>query len=91
MVSANAAYRNALENADHENARVEHDKALETVLIYMLRCSDELYKMFMENTTFSHWLRSKSFDQTYKNQEPEITVSSPAITYGLRRLRILRC
>ena len=64
-VSANDAYRNALENADPENAQVEHDKALESVVLGMLQCSDELYKLFSENPTFRHWLRNTSFDQTY--------------------------
>ena len=65
-VSANDAYRNALENADPENAQVEHDKALEAVVLGMLQCSDELYKLFSENPTFRHWLRNTSFDQTYR-------------------------
>ena len=65
-VSANDAYHNALENADPENAQVEHDKALEAVVLGMLQCSDELYKLFSENPTFRHWLRNMSFDETYK-------------------------
>ena len=65
-VSVNTAYRNAVANADSENARIEHDKALEAVLVGMLRCSDELYKMFSEDKTFQHWLRNYSFDETYR-------------------------
>ena len=66
QVSADDAYRNALANADSENARVEHDKALESVLLSLLQCSDELYKIFSENETFRHWLSNMSFDKTYR-------------------------
>jgi type I restriction enzyme R subunit len=32
-VAANAAYQNAMENSDKENARIEHDKALAGVIV----------------------------------------------------------
>ena len=66
MVKANEAYRNAQENADPENARVEHDRALEEVLDSIVLCSAELYEKFSENETFRNWLRNRSFTETYR-------------------------
>ena len=65
LVKANDAYRNAMANADPDNARVEHDRALDQVLISMLQCSSELYKAFSENETFRQWLKNRSFAETY--------------------------
>ena len=66
MVKANEAYRNAQENADPENARVEHDRALEEVLDSIVLCSAELYEKFSGNETFRNWLRNRSFTETYR-------------------------
>ena len=64
-VGAKEAYRNARQHPDEVNARVEHDRALDGVLIDMLQCSAELYKLFTENESFRNWLRNKSFSTTY--------------------------
>ena len=64
-VGAKEAYRNARQHPDEVNARVEHDRALDEVLIDMLQCSAELYKAFSENESFQRWLRNKSFSATY--------------------------
>ena len=64
-VEAKESYRNARKHPDEVNARVEHDRALDGVLIDMLQCSAELYKAFTENESFRNWLRNKSFSATY--------------------------
>ena len=64
-VDAKEAYRNARQYPDEVNARVEHDRALDEVLVDMLQCSAELYKAFSENESFQRWLRNKSFSATY--------------------------
>ena len=64
-VEADEAYRNAIANSDPDNARIEHDRALERVLTEMLQCSSELFKAFFENETFRNWLRNTSFNKTY--------------------------
>ena len=66
LVKANDAYHNVLlANTDPDNARVEHDKALDQVLVKMIQCSAELYKFYSENETFRHWLQNRSFTETY--------------------------
>ena len=65
-VGAKEAYRNARQYPDEVNARVEHDRALDEVLVDMLQCSAELYKAFSENESFQRWLRNKSFSATYR-------------------------
>ena len=67
-VEAKEAYRNARQYPDEVNARVEHDRALDEVLVDMLQCSAELYKAFSENESFQRWLRNKSFSATYRQQ-----------------------
>ena len=66
LVKANDAYHNVLlANTDPDNARVEHDRALDQVLVKMIQCSAELYKFYSENETFRHWLQNRSFTETY--------------------------
>ena len=65
-VEAKEAYKNARQYPDEVNARVEHDRALDEVLVDMLQCSAELYKAFSENESFQRWLRNKSFSATYR-------------------------
>ena len=67
-VGAKEAYRNARQYPDEVNARVEHDRALDEVLVDMLQCSAELYKAFSENESFQHWLRNRSFSATYQRK-----------------------
>lgn len=47
-MAADPAYRNAIANSDRQNARIEHDRALRTV---MLEPADhtELYRQFSDN------------------------------------------
>ena len=65
-VEANEAYRIAIQGSDEENARIEHDHALEEVVMSTLECGAELYKLFSENESFKRWLRNKSFSATYQ-------------------------
>lgn len=51
-VSADRAYRNAMKRADPQNARIEHDKALERVVVELLSDHTELFKQFMKNPSF---------------------------------------
>jgi type I restriction enzyme R subunit len=64
-VSADAAYQNAKQHSDRQNARVEHDKALERVMTAMLKDDTELFKQFMDNEDFRRWLTRTMFDLTY--------------------------
>ena len=48
-VSSDAAYRNARENSDRQNARIEHDQALGRAMSDVLRDDMELYKQYKDD------------------------------------------
>jgi SOS-response transcriptional repressor LexA len=82
-VAADKAYQNAMKHSDKQNARLEHDKALQRVLIELLADHTELYKQFSDNPAFKKWLADTVFTVTY---------SSPPVretTHAQFRLRIV--
>lgn len=64
-VAADEAYRNAMRNNDPANARVEHDRALQKVMISLIKDQTELFKQFSDNESFKRWLSDAIFDATY--------------------------
>lgn len=64
-VSADKAYQNAMKNSDKENARIEHDSALQRVLVELLSDHTELFKQFQDNPAFKKWLTDTIFSATY--------------------------
>ena len=64
-VADDEAYRNARENSDKENARVEHDRALRRVMTSLMKDDTQLFKLFMDDPGFKRWLTEKMFDLTY--------------------------
>ena len=46
-VAADKAYQNPQKHSDRQNARIEHDKALQRVIIELLTDHTELFKQFM--------------------------------------------
>jgi len=65
-VSADKAYQNAIKNSDKQNARIEHDKALQRVVIELLADHTELFKQFSDNPAFKKWLGDTNFAATYQ-------------------------
>lgn len=65
-VSADPAYQNARQNSDKQNARIEHDKALTRVMTDVLKDDMELFKQFMDNESFRHWMAETVFGLTYE-------------------------
>jgi type I restriction enzyme, R subunit len=65
-VLADKAYQNAMKQNDPQNARIEHDKALERVIVEMLTDHTELFKQFMDNQSFRKWLADTIFTETYR-------------------------
>ena len=55
-VAEDTAFKNAQQNSDRENARIEHDKALLRVMTSVMKDDTELFKQFMDNQSFKHWL-----------------------------------
>ncbi len=73
-VSADRAYQNAIQNSGRDNARVEHNKALENVVTDLVSDHTELFKQFYENPSFQQWLSNMVFSMTYEDPE---TVTTP--------------
>ena len=64
-VAADKAYQNAMKNSDKQNARIEHDNALQRVLVELLSDHTELFKQFSDNASFRKWLADTIFQATY--------------------------
>lgn len=73
-VSQDKAYLNAQKHSDKAGAKLEHDKALNRVVLEMLADHMELFKQFSDNPGFKRWLTDMVFDSTYHpgmvRQEP---------------------
>ena len=65
-VAEDTAFRNARQNPDKENARIEHDKALQRVMTSVMNDDTTLFKLFMDNPGFRRWLSDMSFGLTYE-------------------------
>jgi len=65
-VAADQAYQNAMKNSDKQNARIEHDKALQQVIVDLLTDHTELFKQFSDNPSFKKWLSDSIFSVTYQ-------------------------
>jgi len=70
LVAADAAYKNAQLYSDKQNARIEHDKALQRVITALLQDDTEIFKQFSDNEGFKRWLTDAIFDLTYQPPRP---------------------
>ncbi len=75
-VAEDRAYQNAMANSDRQNARIEHDKALERAMTDVLADHTELFKQFSDNESFRRWLSEMVFAVTYSGSP---SPASPAI------------
>lgn len=64
-VAADKAYQNAMKHSDKQNARIEHDSALQRVIVELFSDHNELFKQFSDNTAFRKWLTDTIFTATY--------------------------
>ena len=74
-VARDKAYQNALANSDLQNARIEHDRALERAMTELLADHTELFKQFSDNESFRKWLYETVFEATHDSAA--VRVSSP--------------
>ena len=70
-VAGDAAYRNARENSDKQNARIEHDEALRRVMTAVLNDDMQLFKQFTDNDGFRRWLTDNVFGLTYAQPQAD--------------------
>ena len=61
-VAADAAFKNARQNSDAANSRIEHDKALLRVMTSVMKDDTELFKQFMDNKGFKRWMTDRVFE-----------------------------
>ena len=64
-VAADEAFRNARQQADPENARIESDKALQRVMNDVITDDMQLFRHFADNESFRRWLSDAVFDLVY--------------------------
>ena len=55
---ADAAFRNARQNSDDANARIEHDRVLARIVTGMVKDAAELFKQFMNK----RWITDRVFE-----------------------------
>lgn len=65
-VNADQAYRNARQNSDKQNARIEHYKASVRVMTSVMKDHTELFQQFMDNDGFKRWMSDTVFGLTYQ-------------------------
>jgi len=65
-VGADPAYQNAMKNNDEKTARIEHDAALQRVVIELLADNTELFRQYSDNPSFKKWLGDTIFRLTYQ-------------------------
>ena len=66
MVAEDAAFKNARENSDRENARVEADNALQRAVLGIMNDDTQLFKQFADNPDFKRWLGETVFGLVYE-------------------------
>ncbi len=67
-VAEDTAFKNARQNSDRQNARIEHDKALSRVITSMMKDEMQLYKLYANNPDFSRWIKDTVFGLTYEGK-----------------------
>lgn len=77
-VAQDKAYQNAQQNSDKQGAKLEHDKALNRVVLELLADHTELFKQFSDNPGFKRWLTDTVFDATYR-ASPNTPGSQPSM------------
>ena len=65
-VKDDAAFRNARQNSDRQNARIEHDKALLRVMTSVMKDDAKLFKKFMDEPDFQRWMTDTVFSLAYE-------------------------
>ena len=68
-VAVDTAFRNARENSDKENARIEHDRALLRVMTGVMKDDTELFRQFVDNKGFKRWMSDTVFGLAYEQAE----------------------
>ena len=65
-VAEDPKFRNARQNSDKENTRIEHDQALQRVMVALMKDDTELFKRFTDDEGFKRWLTDTVFGLAYE-------------------------
>ena len=65
-VAADTAFRNARQNSDRENTRIEGDKVLVRVMNSVMKDDTQLFKRFMDDPGFQRWMADTVFGLAYE-------------------------
>ena len=65
-VAADTAFRNARQNSDRENTRIEGDKVLIRVMNSVMKDDAQLFKKFMDDPGFKRWMADTVFGLAYE-------------------------
>ncbi len=76
QVAADKAFQNARKNSDKENTRIEHDKALQRVMMAIMKDDTELFKQFTDNDGFKRWLGDTVFELACKNTASRVSLAA---------------
>lgn len=68
MVARDEKYQNAIKNSDKQNARIESERALKTVMFNIMADNMELFKQFNDDQLFKKWLSDMVFNMTYSDK-----------------------
>ena len=60
-VAEDTAFKNARQNSDEENARIEHGKALLRVMTSVMKDDTQLFKYFMDDESFKRQMTDVVF------------------------------
>ena len=61
QVASDTAFRNARHNSDEQNARIEHDRALQRVMMAVMNDDTTLFREFMDNDSFRRQMTETVF------------------------------
>ena len=66
-IKADIAFCNACQNSDKQNARIEHNQALNRIMLEALQDYTDLYRQYSDNKSFKKWLMESMFRHTYND------------------------
>lgn len=65
MVAKDERYQNAMKKSDKQNARLESERALKSVMFNIMSDNMEVFKQYHDNPQFRKLLSDKVFELTY--------------------------
>ncbi|WP_202814950.1 type I restriction endonuclease subunit R [Aureimonas sp. AU22] len=77
-IGANGRVQNALRNSDTQNARIEHNRAVDDELLGRLADHTDLYALYNTDQAFRVWLQERLFAAATQTSSPSITNPPPA-------------